>query len=110
MVTIGSLCDNLIGKIYGVAKEGHTLPARRAENYHLFRTAKDLDEGDMWRVVFITDRGIFYGHSRFTGQTNFNILDILFVDYDNQLVYRYRRDYPVIVDHGVEINIRKSNE
>jgi hypothetical protein len=97
MITV----DRMIGKHYG---DG--LLARRAENYGLFSQCHDLDEGDAWKLVLVTDQGKFYAQSRFTGATNFNILDALLVDYENQLVYRLKRDYPIMVQPGKEITVR----
>lgn len=100
MVRIGSLDDSLIGKVYGTG-----LTAIRAANYGLFSQCHDLDEGEAWKLVFVTDKGKFYGQSKFTGATNFNIIDALLIDYTNQLVYRLKRNYPIMVDRGKEVNL-----
>lgn len=100
MVTIGCLDDSLIGRFYAQGEK-----AVRAVNFGLFASCHDLDEGENWRLVYITDRGKFYGLAQFVGASNFNIIDVLLVDYNNQLVYRLNRKMPIVVEPGKVVNL-----
>lgn len=97
--------DALIGKIYGHTKDGPLL-SRRAPSWDNFSTCKDLDEGEGWKLVFVTDKGKIFGVSRFIGETNFNILGAYLIDYANQLIYGLKRNYPIVVSPSSEVTVR----
>lgn len=76
--------DRMIGKEFGV-RDGISLIARRATNFHLYRTVPTSDLQNQ-KIVFTTDQGQFYGTAQFIGCETFNILNIHLVDDENQLV------------------------
>lgn len=102
MATIGSLSDAIIGKHFGQG-----LLAERAKDYALFTQCHNLKEMEISTLIFVTDKGKFKGRSRFVGAINFNILDVLFVDYENQLVYRCNLNYPIVVEYNKVINLNE---
>lgn len=102
MATIGSLSDAIIGKNFGQG-----LVARRAKDYALFTQCHNLKEMAAPILIFVTDKGKFVGNPTFVGATNFNILDVLLVDYDNQLVYRCNLNYPIVVEHNKIIKLNE---